>query len=187
MNIIVAEDDLIYNEIIAKILQSLGHQVRTFLTASEAWSAFQAEPAEVVVSDWIMPGMDGLEFCRCLRASEQEKYVYFIMITGGRTGASDQDEAMKAGVDDFLVKPIHTDQIWRRLFVAQRILDFTNRIQQLKSLLPSCTCCKKIRVDTGYWESFEAFIEEQPPQDSATPYVCPACREIHGLPTGSRQ
>jgi len=123
-----------------------------------------------------MPGMDGLEFCRSVRQSESKNYVYFILATGGRTGDTDHDAAVRTGVDDFLIKPIHPDEIWRRLFVAKRILDFTRHIRQIKALLPACTYCKKIRDDSDYWQNFEAFIQEQP-TEASTAYICPDCQQ----------
>jgi len=180
MNIIVAEDDPFDNRIITQILINLGHEVRTYQTGDEAWAAFQEQPADVIVSDWIMAGLGGLDFCIRLRELNLKNYVYFIMVTGGRTNASDHDVAAKAGVDDFLIKPVSTDQIWRRLFVAKRILDFTTHIKQLRALLPTCTCCKKTRTDGSYWRSFEAYIDELGDEDS-TFYVCPACQEAESL------
>ena len=180
MNIIVAEDDPLSREIIIKILQNLGHTVRAYATGDEAWDAFQTAPAEVVFSDWVMPGMDGLEFCRRLRQVDSKNYVYFILATGGRTDETDHDAAVRAGVDDFLIKPVWPDEIRRRLFVANRILDFTRHIRQIKALLPACMYCKKIRDDSDYWQNFEAYIQEQPNDDS-TAYICPDCQQTQAV------
>lgn len=174
MNIIVAEDDPISREIIIRILNNLHHQIRVFPTGDEAWASFNEQPAEVIFSDWLMPGMDGLEFCRKIRNAGSKNYVYFILATGGRTGDTDHDAAVRAGVDDFLIKPVHSDEVWRRLFVAKRILEFNRHIRQIKALLPACSSCKKIRDDSDYWHNFEAYIQEQPSEDS-TNYICPEC------------
>lgn len=181
MKIIVAEDDQLSREIIHQILKNLGHEVRAFATGDEAWASFREEPAEVVFSDWIMPGMDGLEFCRSIRQANTKNYVYFILATGGRTGNTDHDEAVRAGVDDFLIKPVLADEIWRRLFVAKRILEFTRHLRQIKALLPACMYCKKIRDDSDYWENFEAYIHEQPTEDTNN-YICPDCQQAQPPP-----
>jgi len=175
MKIIVAEDDPLSQEIIVKILKNLGHDVRAFPCGAQAWTSFQEEWADVIFSDWVMPGMDGLQFCRKIRQSESKNYVYFILATGGRTSDTDHDAAVRTGVDDFLIKPINPDEVWRRLFVAKRILEFTRHIRQMKALLPACMYCKKMRDDSDYWENFEAFIQEQPTEDSAA-FVCPDCQ-----------
>ena len=180
MNIIVAEDDDTSREIIINMLTNLHHEVRAFSTGDEAWAAFNKESADVIFSDWVMPGMDGLEFCRCIRQAGSKQYVYFILATGGRTEDTDHDAAVRAGVDDFLIKPVHPDEIWRRLLVAKRILDFTRHIRQIKALLPACMVCKKIRDDSDYWEEFEAYIQEQPNEDS-TNYICPECQQMQAM------
>lgn len=175
MKMIVAEDDPLTREIIIRILTNLGHDVRAYPTGDQAWDAFQQEPAEVIFSDWVMPGLDGLEFCRRIRALQSKNYVYFILATGGRTEDADHDAAVRAGVDDFLIKPVNPDEIWRRLFVARRILDFTRHIRRIQALLPACMICKKMRDDNAYWQDFEAYIQEQPNEDSAA-YICPDCQ-----------
>jgi len=179
MKIIVAEDDPLTRQVIVQILKNLSHDVRGFPSGDEAWIAFQQEPAEVIFSDWVMPGLNGLEFCRRLREASSKNYVYFILATASRTSEIDHDAAVHAGVDDFLVKPVYPDEIWRRLFVAKRILDFTRDIRQMKALLPACMYCKKIRDDSDYWQNFEAFIQDQPNDDSNA-YICPECQQAQG-------
>ncbi len=175
MKIIVAEDDALTRQIIVKILKNLDHEVRAYATGDEAWAANEEELADVIFSDWLMPGLDGLELCKRLRKAQNKNYVYFILATGGRTSDDDHDAAVRAGVDDFLVKPINPDEVWRRLFVARRILDFTRHLRRVRALLPACAMCKKIRDDNAYWHDFEAYIEEQP-NDEADAFVCPDCQ-----------
>lgn len=178
MKIIVAEDEIISRELIIRILHNLGHEVRVFPDGDAALAAFQEDPThvDVIFSDWMMPGIDGLEFCRAVRQTHTKNYVYFILATAGRTTEADHDAAVGAGVDDFLIKPIQAEEVRRRLFVAQRILDFTLHLQQIKALLPACTCCHKLREDSNYWQNFEAYIQERP-DDISSNYICPECYE----------
>lgn len=178
MKIIVAEDEIISRELIIRILQNLGHEVRVFPDGDQALAAFHENPTEVdvIFSDWMMPGIDGLEFCRAIRHTQTKNYVYFILATAGRTTEADHDSAVGAGVDDFLIKPIQAEEVRRRLFVAQRILDFTRHLQQIKALLPACTYCHKLREDSDYWQNFEAYIQERP-DDISSNYICPDCYE----------
>lgn len=178
MKVIVAEDEIISRELIIRILKNLGHEVRVFPDGNEALAAFQEMPSDVdvIFSDWMMPGIDGLEFCRAVRHTQTQNYVYFILATAGRTSEADHDDAVRAGVDDFLIKPIQVEEIRRRLFVAKRILDFTRHIKQIKALLPACMYCHKFREDSDYWQSFEAYIQDRPSEDSSD-YVCPECYE----------
>ncbi|XHR27930.1 MAG: PleD family two-component system response regulator [Chthoniobacteraceae bacterium] len=175
MKIIVAEDDPITREIIVKILKNLNHEVRAYPSGDEAWAANEADPAEVLFSDWVMPGLDGLELCKRLRHKQSKTYTYFILATGGRTSNEDHDAAVRAGVDDFLLKPINPDEVWRRLFVARRFLDFTRHLRRVRALLPACSVCKKIRDDNAYWHDFEAYIQDQPDTDADT-FICPDCQ-----------
>lgn len=176
MKIIVAEDDPVSRERLTSALSRLGHEVQAFPNGGAAWRAFQNSKARLIISDWMMPEMDGLEFCRAVRKAESPDYVYFILVTALRTGSQDYDRAVQAGVDDFLVKPIDADSIWRRLFVAERILNYTVTIRQLTDLIPICMYCKKIRNDSDYWQSIENYIHEHTGSDFSHG-ICPECYE----------
>ncbi len=160
----------------SSILVALGHSVQAFSNGCEAWQAFNAGEVRVIISDWMMPEMDGLELCRAVRKASGRDYAYFILVTALRTGNPDYDSAVQAGVDDFLVKPLDRDSIWRRLFVAERILNYTTQIKQLKDLIPICMYCKKIRNDSDYWQNMENYIHEHTGSDFSHG-ICPECFE----------
>jgi len=131
----------------------------------------------VVVSDWMMPGMDGLDLCRQVRARPKTPYTYFILLTALNTSAKNYDLATKAGVDDFLTKPLDRYAIQMRLRVADRILWFTKEVRQLKQLIPICCYCRKINTGEEFWQQFETYILEQ--TGSAFSHgLCPQCMEI---------
>lgn len=174
MEIIIAEDDAVTRERLILILRDLGHQARAYPDGRTAWEAFQKKPARVIISDWMMPEMDGLEFCRQIRRASGHDYVYFVLVTALRTEEIDYDQATEAGVDDFLMKPIDRSSIGRRLYVAARILQYTVQIRQLKDLLPICMYCKKIRNDRDYWQSIENYIHEETGVDFSHG-ICPQC------------
>ena len=174
MKIIVAEDDPVSSERLCNTLTSLGHQVQAFANGKEAFDSFMENNARLIISDWMMPEMDGLEFCRQVRKAARQDYVYFILVTGQRTAVADLDRAVQAGVDDFLTKPLDSSSIFRRLFVAERILKFTVQIRQLTNLIPICMYCKNIRNDSDYWQSIENFIHKHTGSDFSHG-VCPDC------------
>lgn len=176
MKIIIAEDDPVSSTRLKNTLARLGHEVQSFTNGMQALEAFRKSRARVIISDWMMPEMDGLELCRSIRECSGSDYVYFILVTALRTGPEDYDRAVEAGVDDFLVKPLDADAIWRRLFVAQRILNYTVTIRQLKDLIPICMYCKKIRDDSDYWQSIETYIREHTRSDFSHG-ICPECSE----------
>ncbi len=174
LDIIVAEDEPITRRRLVTSLQTMGHEVRAFTDGLAAWEAFQLQPACVIISDWQMPGIDGPEFCRRIRAEERREYVYFILVTAMQTEEVDYQTASDAGTDDFLVKPLTTDSLWRRLRVARRILGFNKEIGQLKDLIPICSYCRQVRQDDNFWSSIEHYVEEQT-GSRFTHGICPQC------------
>jgi len=176
MKILVAEDDFISRKLLCTTLETFGHEVEAFNDGQEAWDRFNDEPLRIIVSDWLMPNMDGLEFCRKVRDRPDTEYTYFILLTANVQGEDTHREAMDAGVDDFMSKPLNREQIWIRLRVAERILGFTTHISQLESMLPICSYCKKVRDDNNYWEQVETYIGQRTGTDFSHS-VCPDCYE----------
>lgn len=121
MNTLIAEDDDITRLLLASVLTRLGHRVQEARNGREAWEAWQTGHFPLIISDWMMPGLDGLEFCRRIRAAEQAEYTYVILLTS-RSGKTNYLEAMDAGADDFVTKPFETDEFAARIHVAGRIL-----------------------------------------------------------------
>ncbi|EDY19309.1 response regulator receiver protein [Chthoniobacter flavus Ellin428] len=177
MKILIAEDDPIAAKVLCLTLQNLGHEVVVATNGAEAWETFDAEPIRVVVSDWMMPGMDGLELCGRIRNRAQTPYTYFILLTAAQTGNEDYLQAMDAGVDDFLTKPFDRDIIRTRLYVAHRILRYTTEIRQLKDIIPICSYCHKVRSDEQYWERVETYIGART-GSRFSHGACPECFDI---------
>src|SRR5436190_17733469 len=183
MKILIAEDDPVSVKILSFTLQHWGHEVVCAPDGSEAWKLFDAEPVRIIVSDWMMPGIDGLELCRRVRARPKTDYTYFILLTAINTGRDNLRQAMDAGIDDFLTKPLDREAILMRLRVAERILDFTTQIRQLKELIPICMYCKRVRDDRDYWQQVETYIHHQTGTNFSHG-ICPDCfnRQLSSLP-----
>jgi signal transduction histidine kinase len=119
VQVLIAEDDLPTRLILQRAVQRLGFECIACDDGESAWTQFRAEQPDVVISDWRMPGLEGPEFCRRIRSAKS--YTYFIMAT-----ALDDPqhvlEGMRAGVDDYLRKPVTTDELQARLIVAQRVV-----------------------------------------------------------------
>jgi DNA-binding response OmpR family regulator len=174
MKILMAEDDPVAAKILQRALEMLGHQVVAATNGEEAWEAFDREPVRLVVSDWLMPGLDGLGLCKKIRDRKKTPYTYFILLTSQETGPENYDLATEAGVDDFLTKPLDRATIRMRLRVAERILKFTTEIRQLKDMIPICAYCRKIRNDDNYWQMVETYINKET-GSNFTHGICPEC------------
>jgi sigma-B regulation protein RsbU (phosphoserine phosphatase) len=173
MKILISEDDSVSRLLLSATLKKLGHDVIETKDGKEAWEAFQKEYFQVLISDWMMPEMDGLELLQMIRAEKREKYTYILLLTV-LEGKESYLEGMKAGTDDFITKPFDEEQLAARLSVAERILSLQTEVKQLQRLLPICSYCKKIRDDRNYWEQVEEYIGQR----TGTVFshgVCPDC------------
>ncbi|HRF58351.1 MAG TPA: diguanylate cyclase [Fimbriimonadaceae bacterium] len=143
MRILIAEDDKVSMLVLSRILEQLGHEVVCAADGAEAWQILSAETFDAIVSDWMMPEMDGLELCRRLRAEQGRAYTYFILLTA-KAQQEARAEALAAGVDDFLVKPLQKEELMARLTVARRILDIQDALR---------TWSTKLEMTAGYLET----------------------------------
>jgi CheY-like chemotaxis protein len=174
--VLIAEDDLVSAKVLSALLQRLGYDVVSARDGDEAWQLFKAEPTRLIVSDWMMPGTDGLALCEKVRGLHDLPYTYFILLTANRTTAENYALATAAGVDDFLTKPIDRDALQMRLRVAERILKFTAEIRQLKELIPICVYCRKVRDEENYWQQVETYIQTET-GSRFSHGACPDCCE----------
>jgi CheY-like chemotaxis protein len=176
MKILLVDDELVAQTMLRRMLEQLGHQVVPANHGMEALSIFQDDPVNIVISDWHMPQMDGIELCQAIRTVQKAGYTYFVLISATPLDVEKYAEATAQGIDDFLVKPIRPQEIAIRLLVAERIIKFTTEIKQLKTLLPICSYCKKIRNDGNYWKQIETYISETT-GSFFSHGICPTCYE----------
>lgn len=176
MNILAVDDEPVSLRLIQRFLEREGHDVAALDDGPRAWEQFDQNPARLVISDWDMPGLNGMEFCRRIRSRPRTSYTYFIILTARAPSTENLREAVESGVDDFLTKPVGRLALWSRVRVAERVLRYTTQIGQLKDLLPICMYCKKIRDDNQYWQTVENYIHEQTGTDF-THGICPQCYE----------
>jgi phosphoserine phosphatase RsbU/P len=174
MKMLAVEDDAVALAVLVRALEGLGHEVIVAPDGEAAWTKLATEPVRVIVSDWLMPGVDGLELCRRVRGRLGADYVYFILLSAQAPSEENQRSVIEAGVDDFLQKPLVAHEIWMRLRVAERILRYATQVRQLEAFLPICGYCKKIRDDQNYWQQIESFIATRTGTDF-THSICPAC------------
>jgi len=121
MKILVVEDQKTLGLSLCWTLEKLGHEPRLILSGSAASELIDREDRRLIITDWVMPDLDGLELCRRIRARQGRPYNYVIILTS-RTDRRDRLEGLAAGADDFLTKPVDEDELAIRLAIAERIL-----------------------------------------------------------------
>jgi phosphoserine phosphatase RsbU/P len=185
VSVLVVDDDPVASGQLSALARAAGYAVTVAQNGREAWDALTLARYRVVISDWYMPEVDGVELCRRVRARPNEPYVYFILITS-RGGKQQYLKGMQAGADDFIAKPVDPDELQARLGVAERILGLRRELQQLEVLLPICSYCKRIRNEQDEWESVETYIEHHF-EAQFTHSICPDCYARHVQPQLDRQ
>lgn len=120
MNIILADDDPTMRLLLSKMVEQGGHLVSTAAPdGMAAWEAYVADPAPLLILDWEMPRMDGLELCRRIRSSEHGEEAFILVITA-RDKTEDLTAVLDAGADDYMSKPVTPDNLLARLRIAER-------------------------------------------------------------------
>jgi two-component system, cell cycle response regulator len=124
MRILVADDDLVTRVSLTRTVEALGYECLPVGDGEAAWQLLQGSGVDVVISDWLMPGLDGTELCRRIRERARPAvdadYVYVILATA-RSDGPDRLTGMRAGADDYLVKPVDPTELEARLIVAARV------------------------------------------------------------------
>jgi phosphoserine phosphatase RsbU/P len=188
MNVLIAEDDRVTAEILARALQRWNYETTILCDGAQAWEHLRRTIAPtLVILDWMMPGMDGPDVCRRVRAELPLANMYLLLVTARET-RSDVIAGLDAGADDYVIKPFDPDELRARLAVGVRVLTLQQKlaervdeleaalsnVKQLRGLLPICSYCKRIRGDDHYWQQVEGYIVEH--SDAQFSHgICPAC------------
>jgi two-component system, cell cycle response regulator len=131
VRILIAEDDTASRLILEAALAGFGHEVVAATDGEQAWQMFQSEKVEAIISDREMPGLNGVDLCRRIRGSDGGRYIYFIFLTSvnDKVGAT---EGIRAGADDYLMKPLNRNELEARLMVASRITELYRELANQK-------------------------------------------------------
>ena len=130
MEILIVEDDYISRSLLKKMLIEMGHQVIEAENGNQAWSLLSDHLYQLIITDWMMPEMDGLDFCRKIRATVFNCYVYVIMLTS-KDRKQDLVEVFKAGADDYIPKPFDPEELRARVMTGLRLIELEQRHTKL--------------------------------------------------------
>jgi DNA-binding response OmpR family regulator len=195
MRVLIADDEATSRHLIQATLGGWGFQVVVAVDGCEALRVLQeSRGPEIAMLDWMMPGIDGLEVCRRVRATMPNAATYIILVTA-RGGLENVVRGLEAGADDYITKPFDPRELRARLHVGVRVVQLQRalverfqelenalkRVKQLQGLLPICSYCKKIRNDRNYWEQVDAYVAGHS-EAQFSHGVCPDCYEIHLKP-----
>ncbi len=127
INVLIAEDSRVQAQHMKDVLEQYNYNVCVTQNGEEAWDAFEKENFPIVISDWEMPRMDGLELIRRIRSCRRSGYVYIILVTA-KGQKEDLIKGMETGADDFLTKPFDSDELRVRLRAGERILSLEHTL-----------------------------------------------------------
>jgi DNA-binding response OmpR family regulator len=143
MRVLIAEDEPVARRVAQKAVQGFGHEVDVVEDGTAAWRRLQEVQYDVLISDWLMPGLDGLELCRRVRSRETGAYCYVILLTA-RRAKDDLVAGIMAGADDFVSKPFDHDVLRARLHTAERVTRLLKEVRTLRAQLPTCVRCNGV-------------------------------------------
>jgi sigma-B regulation protein RsbU (phosphoserine phosphatase) len=188
MRVLIAEDDRVTARLLAGLVESWGYEVLTADDGEAALAVFESETTpQIVLLDWMLPGVEGPEVCRRIRALRGNAAIYIILLTS-KGARADIIAGLKAGADEYLVKPFDPDELRARVNAGARIVELqqhlADHVQELESalanvrkltgLLPICAYCKSIRDDSNYWHRVEEYVGEH--SDATFSHgICPKC------------
>ena len=193
MRILIADDDAVTRKILAVTLERLGWDVVTAKDGEAAWQVFAnlkgKDAPELAVLDWMMPGLEGIEICRRLRATPGFESVYVILLTS-RADTMDLAKGLAAGANDYMAKPFDPQELDARVRVGERMVMLQQRlnarvteleqalahVKRLQGLLPICSYCKKVRNEANYWEQVDSYLTTHSDLDF-THGICPTCSD----------
>jgi phosphoserine phosphatase RsbU/P len=195
MQVLIADDDAASRHLLRAALGGWGFAISEAVEGGEALRILEGSaPPDIALLDWIMPGVDGLEVCRSVRAALPTAPTYIILVTA-RGGVESVMQGLQAGADDYIAKPFDPRELRARLHAGVRIVELQKallerfheleealkRVKQLQGLLPICSYCKKIRNDRNYWEQVDSYLASHS-EVQFSHGVCPDCYEVYLKP-----
>jgi phosphoserine phosphatase RsbU/P len=192
--ILIVEDDVFFQRVLQKRLEAEGYKVLLAADGREGMKAIVTWEPDVVLSDWMMPEVDGLELCQSVKTGLKDAAPYFILLTA-KGELSDRLLGLQTGADDYVVKPCDHSEILARVRAGIRIVKLTQQLRaavtelqmanaeltstreqfaELRDLLPICSYCRRVKESDGSWQDLEQFLSRRLGLDLSHE-VCPDC------------
>jgi len=190
MRVLIAEDDLATRRLLETYLTKWGYEVVAASDGNQAWEYLQAPDApHLIILDWMMPGLDGIEICRRVRAMDAGNLKHIILLTA-RGDKEDLVAGFEAGANDYITKRFDSDELRARVRVGARVVELQSalakrvteleeaitHIKTLQGILPICMHCHKIRDDREVWQRLEEYITDHTAA-MLSHSLCPECFE----------
>ncbi|MBN2013202.1 response regulator [candidate division KSB1 bacterium] len=188
--ILIVDDDPGHIQIIINYLEAADELYKIYqaLEGQKALSIARVKKPDLIITDWDMPDLSGIELIRQLKDDPETQDILVIMATGVMTSSKNLQTALDAGAMDFIRKPIDKIELIARIksmlvlsdsfkeIVAlnKQLQTALQEVKQLSGMLPICANCKKIRSDKGYWTQIEDYIREHS-EARFTHSICPEC------------
>lgn len=192
MRLLIADDDANTINLLRKYLTDWHYDVLTAVNGLEALDIIKGEnPPDIVILDWLMPGIDGIEVIKRVRRTQNSNPPYIILFTV-RDEKGAIIEGLDAGADDYVTKPFDKDEFHARIRVGERFVQLQNmlaerikelqdaisQIHTLRGIIPICSFCHKIRNDQKSWERLEKYIGDHSEAEFSHG-ICPECAKKH--------
>ncbi|MEM9393869.1 MAG: SpoIIE family protein phosphatase [Pseudomonadota bacterium] len=134
MTVLLVDDSKLQRRLLSVALRNRGFKVVEAESAESGFEIFCTQDIDIVISDWVMPGMTGPDFCKLLRSHSPDRYIYVILLTA-KSGSSDIAQGFQAGADDFLSKPVNAIELAARMGAGKRILHYERELKRSNALL----------------------------------------------------
>jgi len=185
--ILIVDDTPANLGVLFDCLESAGFRVLVDTNGESALEAITLTPPDLILLDVMMPGIDGFETCRRLKADKATRSIPVIFMTA-LSDTVDEVNGLEVGAVDYITKPVKVDVVLARINThltirsLQKDLEEKNaqlqaaldNIKTLKGLIPICANCKNIRDDEGYWHLVEAYIRDRSEAEFSHG-ICPDC------------
>jgi CheY-like chemotaxis protein len=186
--VLIADDDAVSARVLEATLRQWGYTVEVARDGLAAWEMLKQENSpRLAILDWMMPGLEGPEVCRRVRALNRAVPTYIILLTA-KGNAQDIVAGLESGADDYVTKPFDRAELHSRLRVGERIVELQqgladrvreleealSQVKTLKGLLPICAYCMKVRDDRNYWQRVETYIATHS-NARFSHGICPEC------------